>query len=282
MSKYGIKPKRLSAPKPAEPEPWDPKWPGQEGGEICSAERYEELHATRKRHLKMPSEGSAAVDEGTSEQDGEELAGQRFDELQRRLQELYAECNKIWWKQWKYKPGNRKSWEAALKHLQILIRAAVTEKPKSDGSPNLSNGQRVSLGNAWAMLLEKQKQFQMPQSLSNQIQCIQDVTQAISEEVCWKIILDELLISESLAESTRRQQWLYLNAQIHKCAVNVETAAIKTTRYAQGVPIYEADEWASMCCEKKCCRAPGIYPHTPHPDIHESRCIDLPKKKRNN
>ena len=80
------------------------------------------------------------------------------------------------------KPGNRKSWEAALKHLQILIRAAVTEKLKSDGSPNLSNGQRASLGNAWAMLLEKQKQFQMPQSLSNQIQCIQDVTQAISED----------------------------------------------------------------------------------------------------
>ena len=89
----------------------------------------------------------------------------------------------------------------------------------------------------------------MPQSLSNQIQCIQDVTQAISEEVCWKIIFDELLISESLAESTRRQQWFYLNAQIHKCAVNVETAAIKTTRYAQGVPIYEADEWAGMCCD---------------------------------
>ena len=99
VSKYGIKPKRLSAPKPAEPEPWDPKWPGQEDGEICPVERYEELHSTRKRLLKMPSERSAAVDEGTSERDGEELAGQRFDELQRRLQELYAECNKIWWKQ---------------------------------------------------------------------------------------------------------------------------------------------------------------------------------------
>ena len=33
-----------------------------------------------------------------------------------------------------------------------------------------------------------------------------------------------------------------------KCAVNVEAAWIKTIRYEQGVPIYEADEWAGMCC----------------------------------
>ena len=133
--------------------------------------------------------------------------------------------------------------------MQDLITTVVTEKLQSDGPPNLTNAQRASLGNAWAMLLEKQREFQKPKTLANQMQCIQDVTQAIAEKVCWKIILDELLIAESLAESTRRQQCAYLNVQTYKCAANVELAAIKMTRYAKGAPIYEAEESAAMCCE---------------------------------
>ena len=84
----GNKPKRGAAPEPDEPAPWHSKWPGQEGGEIGSAERYEELRATRKRHLKMPPEGSAAAEEWTSDQDGKELAGRRFDEMQPCLYEF--------------------------------------------------------------------------------------------------------------------------------------------------------------------------------------------------
>ena len=39
---------------------------------------------------------------------------------------------------------------------------------------------------------------------------LQEVTQAISEQVCWKTILNELLTNETLAENARRQQTTYL------------------------------------------------------------------------
>jgi len=53
---------------------------------------------------------------------------------------------------------------------------------------------------------------------------LQEVTQAISEQVCWKTILIELLTNETLTENARRQQTTYLNTKIYDLQLKIQEA----------------------------------------------------------
>ena len=53
---------------------------------------------------------------------------------------------------------------------------------------------------------------------------LQEVTQAISEQVCWKTILNELLTEETLAENARRQQTTYLKTRLDDTQIKLQEA----------------------------------------------------------
>ena len=53
---------------------------------------------------------------------------------------------------------------------------------------------------------------------------LQEVTQATSEQVCWKTILIELLTNETLTENARRQQTTYLNTKIYDLQLKIQEA----------------------------------------------------------
>ena len=58
---------------------------------------------------------------------------------------------------------------------------------------------------------------------------LQEVMQATLEQVCWKIILDELLTNETLSENTHREQATYLTTQIDDTSIKIH-GAIKTAQ----------------------------------------------------
>ena len=53
---------------------------------------------------------------------------------------------------------------------------------------------------------------------------LQEVTQAISEQVCWKTILNELLTNETLAENARHQQTTYLKTRLDDTQIKLQEA----------------------------------------------------------
>ena len=52
----------------------------------------------------------------------------------------------------------------------------------------------------------------------------EDVTQAISEQVCWKTILNELPTNETLTENARRQQTTYLKIKLYETEIKLQEA----------------------------------------------------------
>jgi poly-beta-hydroxyalkanoate depolymerase len=117
-------------------------------------------------------------------------------------------------------------------HLQILLRAAFTETLYSTEAQGLSQDQQSKLGNAAALLFTKVQRRKTPSVLQNQITCIQEVTQAISEDVCWKRLLDELIETESLTQTDRDKQCAFLGAQLDYAAFKIKMATDKAKEYA--------------------------------------------------
>jgi hypothetical protein len=61
---------------------------------------------------------------------------------------------------------------------------------------------------------------------------LQAMMQAISEDVCWKQILDDLLDDRNLSEYTRQQQITYLTTRIEGASVKVEAATAAAREFA--------------------------------------------------
>ena len=61
---------------------------------------------------------------------------------------------------------------------------------------------------------------------------LQAVTQAISEQVCWKTILDELQTNETLTENARRQQTTYLKTKIYEKQIKLQEAIETASAHA--------------------------------------------------
>ena len=167
-------------------------------------------------------------------QDGVVLAVQRYDELQERFQEVFWECNEVWQTSTSYeKEGPRKSWRAAMEHLQNILRGVFHETLSSMRSiEGLSEGERSKLGSAAALLWTKVQGRKDESVLQNQIRHLQAVTQAIADDVCWKRILDELLTNESMTQETRQQQVTHLDAQIGSTFVALKTITAEAREYA--------------------------------------------------
>ena len=94
-------------------------------------------------------------------------------------------------------------------HLQTILRGVFYEKLSSMGRIEcLSEEQRSRLGNAAALLWTKMEESDENEEsvLQNQIHHLQAVTPAIADDVCWKTILDELLVNESMFQETRLLQ----------------------------------------------------------------------------
>jgi len=70
--------------------------------------------------------------------------------------------------------------------------------------------------------------------LQNQIALMQDVTQAIAENICWGRVVNELSALDSLCPSVREQQRRYLEAQIELSTAKEQGATAKMKRYADG------------------------------------------------
>ena len=164
-----------------------------------------------------------------AKQDGEALAIRRYEDLQNSLQQVFWECNEVWRSSTSYKKtGPRKSWRAAMGHLQILLTATLSEtlisKETRKRHAGLHNLRVKNLGNAAALLWRKIQRQKRPSVFQNHMTYLQEVMQATSEQVCWKTILDELLTNETLTDCARREQSTYLTTRIHDTNIKIQTA----------------------------------------------------------
>jgi hypothetical protein len=166
-------------------------------------------------------------------QDGEVLAIRRYEDLQDRLQQIFWDCNKLWRSSTSYdKDGPRKSWRAAMGHFQVLLTATLSDALNYTETSTVSTVTRSKLGNAAALLWIKNQRQESASAYQNHMTHLQEVTQATSEQVCWKIILDELLTNETLRETTRRQQASYLTTQLHNTSIKLQAAIQRAQSYA--------------------------------------------------
>ena len=85
-----------------------------------------------------------------------------------------------------------------MENLQVLLRAIFCETVRSTEPRSLSKNQQSKLSNAAAHLWTKLQRRKNPSVFQTQIAYLQAVTQATSDDVCWKKILDELLVSAHL------------------------------------------------------------------------------------
>ena len=196
-----------------------------------SATKLAEKDSAQKR-LKRPVQPQCIATKSAT-QDGEVLAIRRYEDLQDGLQQVFWDCNEAWRSSTSYdKEGPRKSWRAAMAHLQILLTATLSETVTSTESRSLSTLWRSKLRNAAALLWTKIQRQKSPSVFQNHMTHLQEAMQATSEQVCWKTILDELLTNETLAETARRRQATYLTTQIDDTSIKLQTAIERARSYA--------------------------------------------------
>jgi hypothetical protein len=215
-----------SAPKPATPyaTPNRMKRRMQPQGSVAKPADDDAI-PTRLRRPVQPQR--------VTTQDGEVLAIRRHEELQDDLQQVFWDCNEVWRHNISYIfPRPRKSWRAAMGHLQSLLTAIFSETLTSTEAKSLSTLSRSKLGRAAAVLWTKTQRQKSTSVFQNHIMHLQEITQATSEEVCWKVILDELLTNETLNEKARRQQAAFLTTQMEDIHTQLRTAIQSTQSFA--------------------------------------------------
>ena len=116
-------------------------------------------------------------------------------------------------------------------HFEALLRVALFETITSEDSNRLPPLWRDKLGNAAALLWVKNNSSAAT-VFEDHMAHLQEVTQAISEEVCWKTILNELLTNETLTENARRQQTTYLKTQMDDTYIKLQEAIETANSYA--------------------------------------------------
>ena len=130
-------------------------------------------------------------------------------------------------------------------HFEALLRVALFETITSEDSNRLPPLWRDKLGNAAALLWVKNNSSAAT-VFEDHMAHLQEVTQAISEEVCWKTILNELLTNETLTENARRQQTTYLKTQMDDTNIKlqeaIETASAHAAPQDQHEPAYTNSE----------------------------------------
>jgi hypothetical protein len=205
----------------------------------CSASKPGEQDSTKKHLRRTPhphssvskhaEHDSAQKPQGSAtepaSQDGEVLADQRYEELQECLQQVFSDCNVVWRSSTSNeKQGPRKSWRAAMGCLQDLLETVFYETLTSTESKNLSEDHRSKLSNAAALLWEKIQRRKTRCVLQNQMTHLQEVVQATSADVCYKSMVDELLVNEALTEAARQEQVTYLRSRIYDASVQLQAA----------------------------------------------------------
>ena len=133
-----------------------------------------------------------------------------------------------------------------MEHLRALLRATLRRAlhcadPLSLSHwttvyctqlPSLSQDHRSKLGKAAALLWAKLRRRMSPSVFKNHMTHLQTVTQTISEDVCWKKILDELIVRRDLTEATRQQQLTYVTAGLNDAALKLQAATDEDREHA--------------------------------------------------
>ena len=170
-----------------------------------------QYHKYRKTEPQPSSRGPPKL--------GEDQTTRRYAELQNDLQQIFSDCNELWKSSWRFsdriEDGFRKSWKAAMENFELLLRVVLDETITSEDSKGLCLLWRGKLGNA-ATMLWANNHNSTETVWKDHTTHLQAVTQAISEQVCWKTILDELQTNETLTENARRQQTTYLKTKIYE------------------------------------------------------------------
>jgi hypothetical protein len=110
-----------------------------------------------------------------------------------------------------------------MENFELLLRVVLNETITSEDSKRLCPLWRDKLGNA-ATMLWANNHNSAETVFEDHTTHLQEVTQAISEQVCWKTILNELLTNETLAENARRQQTTYLKTRLDDTQIKLQEA----------------------------------------------------------
>ena len=168
-------------------------------------------------------------------QPGEDQANRRYVELWKDIQDFLHVCNNVWGTSWKFpnhpEDGFRKSWRAAMENFELVVRIVSNDTITSHDPKRLCPLMRYRLGDAAAMLWANNRNSTGTVWLDH-MSHLQEVTQAISEQVCWKTILIELLTNETLTENARRQQTTYLNTKIYDLQLKIQEAIEEANAHA--------------------------------------------------
>ena len=132
-------------------------------------------------------------------------------------------------------------------YLHVLLTATLSEALTHTESKSLDATQPKKLGNAAAHLWTKIQRPKTPAVFQNHLTQLQEVMQATLGQVCWNTILDELLINESLTETTRRREAKRLTELVDNASMELETAMERARTYAvlqnQRRPNTAVDQW---------------------------------------
>ena len=118
-----------------------------------------------------------------------------------------------------------------MENFELLLRVVLNETITSEDSKRLCPLWRDKLGNA-ATMLWANNHNSAETVFEDHTTHLQEVTQAISEQVCWKTILIELLTNETLTENARRQQTTYLNTKIYDLQLKIQEAIEEANAHA--------------------------------------------------
>ena len=110
-----------------------------------------------------------------------------------------------------------------MENFELVVRIVSNDTITSDDPKRLCPLMRYRLGDAAAMLWANNRNSTGTVWLDHTSH-LQEVTQAISEQVCWKTILNELLTNETLAENARRQQTTYLKTRLDDAQIKLQEA----------------------------------------------------------
>ena len=118
-----------------------------------------------------------------------------------------------------------------MENFELVVRIVSNDTITSDDPKRLCPLMRYRLGDAAAMLWANNRNSTGSAWLDH-MSHLQEVTQAISEQVCWKTILIESLTNETLTESARRQQTTYLNTKIYDLQMKLQEAIEEANAHA--------------------------------------------------
>ena len=170
-----------------------------------------------------------------TEQPGEDEANRRYDKLWRDIQDFLYVCNTVWGTSWKIsnhpEDGFRKSGRAAMENFELVIRFVSNDTITSDDPKRLCPLWRHKLGHAAAVLWANNCNSSGT-VWEDHTEHLREVMQAITEQVCWKTILNELPTNETLTENARRQQTTYLNTKLCDLQMKLKEAIEKANAHA--------------------------------------------------